>query len=69
MLSLIILGIGIVTLVISIEAYINISKKYDMSSAWFIVGCFISPVMLVAYIILYNKVRKIKSNNIDLIYE
>lgn len=62
----IMLGISIFTIVITIQAYIKISNKYDMTPVWFIIGTFIGPVMIIAYSIFYTKLNKItKSNNIN----
>lgn len=52
------LALAIWTIVIQIQAYLNISNKYQVNSVWFIVGSFITPIMLVAYILLYKKVKK-----------
>lgn len=51
------IALAIWSIIIQIQAYSNISRKYDISSVWFIVGIFIAPVMMVAFIILYNKVK------------
>lgn len=60
--AILIFVIAIFEIVISIQAYIKIANKYNMSSAWFIVGIFIFPVMLIAYIILHSRVNKILTN-------
>lgn len=52
--------LSIFVVVIYIQAYSNISKEYEINPAWFIVGVIFSPVILVAYILFYNKVRKLK---------
>lgn len=57
--NLISFAITIVSIIISIQCYLVIGKKYGISSAWFIVGCFIIPVMIVPMIMLYNKAKKI----------
>lgn len=51
------IALAIWSIIIQIQAYSNISNKYEMNSVWFIVGIFIVPVMVVAFIILYNKVK------------
>lgn len=52
-------GLAIWQIVISIICFLTIGKKYGMSPAWFIVGLFIVPVMIPAFIILYNKASKV----------
>lgn len=51
------MALAIWSIIIQIQAYANISNKYEMSLVWFIVGIFVLPVMMVAFIILYNKVK------------
>lgn len=53
--------LSIWAIVIQIQAYSNLSNKYEMNSVWFIVGIFIAPVMMVAFIILYKKVKAKKN--------
>lgn len=48
------------TVVIQINVYLSIANKYGVNPVWFIVGIFFVPVMLVAYIILHNKVKRRK---------
>ena len=60
MLLLINVFLSIFVIVIYIQAYLNISNEYEINPAWFIVGVFFSPVILVAYILFYNKVRMLK---------
>lgn len=62
---LIILGISIFIIVITIQAYLYISNKYEISAVWFILGLFIAPFSLVAYIIWFNKLRKLEKENND----
>lgn len=57
--NLISFGISIWSIIVSIQCYLVISKKYGISPAWFIVGCFIVPVMIVPMIMLYNKAKKV----------
>ncbi|WWU65612.1 hypothetical protein QJR26_04420 [Clostridium baratii] len=52
----------ILVVIVQIQAYLNISKKYEVNPAWFIVGAFFPPIMLVAYILFYNKVRKLETS-------
>ncbi|WWU63272.1 hypothetical protein QJR26_09530 [Clostridium baratii] len=52
----------IFVIIVQIQAYLNISKKYEINPAWFIVGVFFPPIMLIAYIIFYNKVRKLEAS-------
>ena len=55
------IALAIWSIIIQIQAYSNISKKYEVKLAWFIVGIFIAPVMMVAFIILYKKVKAKKN--------
>lgn len=57
--NLISFGISIWSIIVSIQCYLVIGKKYGISPAWFIVGCFIIPVMIVPMIMLYNKAKKV----------
>ena len=57
--NLISFAISIVSIIISIQCYLVIGKKYEISPAWFIVGCFIIPVMIVPMVMLYKKAKKI----------
>lgn len=57
---LIILVISIWIIVIMIQSFLYISTKYDISSVWFILGIFIPVFSLVAYIIWFNKLRKLE---------
>ncbi|WP_196001619.1 hypothetical protein [Clostridium sp. 1001271B_151109_B4] len=59
-LILINLALIIWSIVIQIQSYLVISNKYQVKPAWFIVGIFITPILLVAYILLYNKVKRCK---------
>ncbi|MBM6859862.1 hypothetical protein H9X78_05045, partial [Clostridium saudiense] len=52
--------------IVSIQCYLVIGKKYGISPAWFIVGCFIIPVMIAPMIMLYNKARKISKGEAEL---
>lgn len=63
-LALIMLGISIFSIVITIQAYLNIANKYDISAVWFILGLFILPFSLVAYIIWFNKLRKLEKRDL-----
>ncbi|WP_394883701.1 hypothetical protein [Clostridium tertium] len=54
------LALFIWTIVIQIQVYLCISNKYKINPAWFIIGIFILPISLVAYILFYNKVKRIK---------
>ncbi|MCR1952680.1 hypothetical protein NSA50_16770 [Clostridium sp. DSM 100503] len=56
------IALSIWSIIIQIQAYSNIANKYKMNSAWFIVGIFVFPVMMVAFIILYNKVKVIEKH-------
>lgn len=58
--GILILILSIWTIIVKLEAYLNISNKYDINPAWFIVGIFIPPFYLVVYIIFYTKIRKLK---------
>lgn len=60
------LALSIWCIVIQIQAYLGISNKYKVNPAWFIVGVFISPVMLVAHILFYNEVKKRKEIKMSL---
>lgn len=66
LLLLIMLGISIFIVVITIQAYLNISNKYDINAVWFILGIFISPFSLVAYIIWFDKLRKLEKEKFDM---
>ena len=66
LLLIIMLVISIFMIVITIQAYLNIANRYDISAVWFILGIFISPFSLVAYIIWFNKLRKIEKEKFDL---
>lgn len=66
LLLLIMLGISIFIVVITIQAYLNIANKYDISVVWFILGIFISPFSLVAYIIWFYKLRKLEKEKFDM---
>ena len=63
-LSFIQIGLLIAIIIVEIQAYLNISKKYEINPAWFIVGAFFPPIMLVAYIIFYNKIRKLEASKL-----
>ena len=60
------LALSIWCIVIQIQAYLGIANKYKVKPAWFIVGVFISPVLLVAYILFYNEVKKCKEIKMSL---
>lgn len=47
-------------IVIQIQIYLSLSNKYEISPVWFIVGVFIVPVMMVGYLLFYNKVKRIR---------
>ncbi|WP_133015308.1 hypothetical protein [Clostridium cuniculi] len=59
---LLLLNIALIiwSIVIQIQAYLGIANKYEVKPAWFIVGVFILPIMLVAYILFYKKVKNLK---------
>lgn len=57
--GLISFAISICSIIVSIQCYLVIGKKYGISPAWFIVGCFILPVMIIPMIMLYNRAKKI----------
>ena len=64
--NLVSFGISIWSIIVSIQCYLVIGKKYGISPAWFIVGCFIIPVMIAPMIMLYNKARKISKGEAEL---
>lgn len=55
---IVIVAIYLLTIVISIQAYITISRNYNISPVWFIIGSIIPPAMIIAYIIFYNVLNK-----------
>ena len=59
------LGISIWIIVITIQSFLYISNKYDISAVWFILGLFIPVFSLVAYIIWFNKLRKLEKEEND----
>ena len=63
---LIILIISIWIIVITIQSFLYISTKYDISAVWFILGIFIPVFSLVAYIIWFNKLRKLENEKGDI---
>ncbi|XZM35232.1 hypothetical protein ACSXAY_17850 (plasmid) [Clostridium perfringens] len=62
---LVILSISIWIIVIMIQSFLYISTKYEISAVWFILGMFISIFSLVAYIIWFNKLRKLEKEESD----
>ncbi len=58
-------GISIFIIILIIQVYWHISNKYDLNPAWFILGMFISIFSLVAYIIWFNKLRKLEKEKSD----
>jgi hypothetical protein len=54
------LALLIWTIVIQIQVYLFISNRYKINPAWFIIGIFLLPINLVAYILFYNKVKRKK---------
>ncbi|HBC2035142.1 TPA: hypothetical protein I9Z65_003446 [Clostridium perfringens] len=65
LLLIIMLGISIWIIVITIQSFLYISNKYDISAVWFILGLFIPVFSLVAYIIWFNKLRKLEKEEND----
>ncbi|MDU7068860.1 MAG: hypothetical protein E6343_12935 [Clostridium perfringens] len=65
LLLIIMLGISIWIIVITIQSFLYISTKYDISAVWFILGLFIPVFSLVAYIIWFNKLRKLEKEEND----
>lgn len=63
---LIILIISIWIIVITIQSFLYISTKYDISAVWFILGIFIPVFSLVAYIIWFDKLRKLENEKGDI---
>ena len=62
---LVILAISIWLVVVMIQAFLYISTKYEISAVWFILGLFIPVFSLVAYIIWFNKLRKLEKEEND----
>ncbi len=60
-----ILAISIWLVVVMIQAFLYISTKYEISAVWFILGLFIPVFSLVAYIIWFNKLRKLEKEEND----
>ena len=60
-----ILVISIWIIVIMIQSFLYISTKYDISAVWFILGIFIPVFSLVAYVIWFNKLRKLEKEEND----
>ncbi len=55
------LVLSICIIVIQLQIYLAISNKYNINTAWFIIGIFFPPIILVGYIIFYNRVKKLKN--------
>lgn len=60
-----ILVISIWIIVIMIQSFLYISTKYEISAVWFILGMFIPVFSLVAYIIWFDKLRKLEKEEND----
>lgn len=60
-----ILVISIWLIVVMIQSFLYISTKYEISAVWFILGMFIPVFSLVAYIIWFNKLRKLEKEEND----
>ncbi|WP_294189749.1 hypothetical protein [uncultured Clostridium sp.] len=60
------LALLIWTIVIQIQVYLLISNRYKINLAWFIIGIFLLPISLVAYILFYNKVKRKKEIRVSL---
>lgn len=60
-----ILVISIWVIVVMIQSFLYISTKYEISAVWFILGIFIPVFSLVAYIIWFNKLRKLEKEEND----
>lgn len=48
-----------------IQSFLYISTKYEISAVWFILGMFIPVFSLVAYIIWFDKLRKLEKEEND----
>ncbi|MGV2804713.1 hypothetical protein GNF85_13715 [Clostridium perfringens] len=59
------IGTSIFIIVLTIQSYLYIANKYNINPAWFILGMFISIFSLVAYIIWFNKLRKLEKEKSD----
>ncbi|MDZ4994550.1 hypothetical protein GNF80_16530 [Clostridium perfringens] len=59
------IGTSIFIIVLTIQSYLYIANKYNINPAWFILGMFISIFSLVAYIIWFNKLRKLEKERPD----
>lgn len=55
------LVLSIYMIVIQLQIYLAISNKYNINISWFIIGIFFHIFILVGYIILYNRVKKLKN--------